>query len=106
MKFFFALSIVFLLAGCGASVPAETETPVSSEATIQVLPVDLGMSYFADPNENYDAHLQMDVKPWIEWGVSAQDKTTKEERIQKLAETEEGKKALEMLGYPEGIPLE
>ena len=58
-----------------------------------------GMFSFNDPNENWNAYLTMDVKPWIEWGTGPQDSSTKEERIQILAQTEWGRKALEQMGY-------
>lgn len=44
-------------------------------------------------------HLEMDLKPWIEWGSSEGDKTSKEDRIKVLSTTDYGKKVLEKLGY-------
>jgi len=56
---------------------------------------------FADPGEDgmNAEHLEMDIKPWIEWGNRGNDKTTKEERIADLAITEKGRDILDELGY-------
>ena len=65
--------------------------------------IDLGRTNynFADPGEDglSKAHLEVDIKPWIEWGASESDLMTKEERIKALAKTEQGKRMLEKLGY-------
>ncbi|MCP5468870.1 MAG: hypothetical protein H7A32_06340 [Deltaproteobacteria bacterium] len=65
--------------------------------------IDLGrMNYnFADPGEDglSKAHLELDIKPWIEWGGSENDLTTKEERIKALSKSEQGRRMLEKLGY-------
>ena len=65
--------------------------------------IDLGrMNYnFADPGEDglSKAHLELDIKPWIEWGGSENDLTTKEERIKALSKSEQGRGMLEKLGY-------
>lgn len=55
----------------------------------------------ADPGEdglNKD-HLEMDIKPWIEWGNRGDDPSTKEERISAMAETEKGQEILDILDY-------
>ena len=56
---------------------------------------------FADPGEDglNEDHLEMDIKPWIEWGNRGNDTTTKEERIAALAITEKGREILDILGY-------
>lgn len=56
---------------------------------------------FADPGPDglAEAHLHADIKPWIEWGNSVQDETTKDERIAALAITELGRQILDILGY-------
>ncbi len=55
----------------------------------------------ADPGDDglNDQHLNVDIKPWIEWGASADDKSTKEQRINALATTDLGRAMLEKLGY-------
>lgn len=55
----------------------------------------------ADPGKDglNEQHLNLDIKPWIEWGASADDKSTKEQRINALATTELGQAMLEKLGY-------
>ncbi len=56
---------------------------------------------YADPGEDglSKAHLELDIKPWLEWGNSEEDSSTKEERIEALSKTELGKKMLEKLRY-------
>ena len=56
---------------------------------------------YANPGEDglSKAHLELDIKPWIEWGSSEKDDSTKEERIKMLSETQQGQKMLDKLGY-------
>lgn len=56
---------------------------------------------YANPGEEglSKAHLELDIKPWIEWGSSEEDETTKEKRIEILSQTEYGRAMLEKLGY-------
>ena len=68
-----------------------------------VLPPQQNQYNFIPPEEDFLGHCYLDIQPWIEWGSSAQDTTTKEERIQYLIGTEWGVKALSYLGYEEDI---
>lgn len=56
---------------------------------------------FADPGPDglAEEHLEIDLKPWIEWGNAVEDKTTKDDRIKALSATEYGRKVLDKLGY-------
>jgi hypothetical protein len=49
----------------------------------------------------YQSHLDVDVEPWLEYGNSPQDTTTKEQRIHAMAEGWRGRQGLERLGYKE-----
>jgi hypothetical protein len=50
-------------------------------------------------SEQIDEHLFVDVLPWIEYGNSPQDTTTKLQREQAMASTYLGRKGLKTLGY-------
>ncbi|MBN2307090.1 S-layer homology domain-containing protein, partial [Candidatus Peregrinibacteria bacterium] len=79
----------------------EEETTIDLPVTspVSVLPPEIDIFYFSPPEKDFIAHLEMDVQPWIEWGISASDTSTKEERIQAIAETALGRVALDYLGY-------
>lgn len=61
---------------------------------------------YADPGSDgmSEAHLMADIKPWIEWGNSPDDESTKEERISALAITAQGRAMLDALGYEYDTP--
>lgn len=84
-------------------VEIETE-PAATEETEkvsgkEVLPPEQARYNFGDPTVDFWAYMAMDVKPWIEWGSSAKDPSTKEERINYVSQSEWGRKGLDYYGY-------
>ena len=65
-------------------------------------PENMGTYDFEEPtlfNYFYINHTNVDVKPWIEWGNSPQDTTTKYERICAMSKNWKGEKVLKYLNY-------
>ena len=46
-----------------------------------------------------NAHLKVDVAPWIEYGNSPQDTSTRKQRLEAMGKTKLGREGLKRLGY-------
>ncbi len=64
-------------------------------------PENMGTYDFVSPNSlsGVRDHLTVDVQPWIEWGNSPNDTTTKQQRIDALKSTTAGWLGAKYLGY-------
>jgi len=73
-----------------------------SNGNLVLTPENMGTYDYEEPtiqNNYYRNHAEADVRPWIEWGNSPQDKTTKRNRICAMSKSRSGRLGLDYLNY-------
>ncbi|MBU1017762.1 LysM peptidoglycan-binding domain-containing protein [Patescibacteria group bacterium] len=62
-------------------------------------PENMGTFDFISPKNNARGHARIDVRPWLSWGNSPQDTSTRQDRVNALSQSIEGRAALAYFSY-------